>query len=49
MFCQYAAGEKCDLAEGDRLKSARPFKAKAESADPAEKVQDAQLVSHLRT
>ena len=42
MLRQDAAGEWFNFAEGDGFKSARAFKAKAEAADPAEKVQDAQ-------
>ena len=55
MFRQDTAGEWFNLAEGDRLKSARAFKAKGEPADTAEKIKDAQLhdvapsTEHTRT
>lgn len=42
MFRQNAAGEGFDFAEGNRFKATRPLKAKAESADAAEKVKDTQ-------
>jgi hypothetical protein len=47
MARQNAAGEWFDFAEGDGFKPARPFKAKRESADAAEKVQDAKF--HARS
>lgn len=35
-----------DFAERDRLEPARPFQAKREAADPAEKIEHAQLPHH---
>ena len=42
MFRQNAAGEGFDFAKGDSFKAACSLKAKAESADAAEKVKDTQ-------
>ena len=42
MFRQNAAGEGFDFAEGGGFKATCPLKAKAESADAAEQVKDAQ-------
>ena len=44
MLRQHAAREGFNLAESDRLKAACPLKAKAKTADAAEKVQHAKLV-----
>lgn len=43
VFRQYAAREFLNLAEGDRLKSARALKTERETADAAEQVKDSQL------
>jgi hypothetical protein len=40
MFCQYFAGKFFNLAEGNGFKAARPLKAKAKSADAAEKIEN---------
>ena len=45
MFRQNAAGEGFDFAKGNRFKATRPLKAKAEAADAAEEVKDAQHYS----
>ena len=45
MLPQNLAAEWIDLAEGDSLEPARPFKAKGETADAAEQVQKA--IGHL--
>jgi hypothetical protein len=37
---QYFAGEGFDLAKGDSFAQTRPFKAKAEAANPAEQVKE---------
>ena len=46
MFRQHTAGKIFDFAEGDSLKTARAFKAKAKAAYAAEQVKEAQL-AHL--
>jgi hypothetical protein len=43
MLRQNTAGKGFDLAEGDRLKAARSFKAERKAADAAEQVKDTQL------
>jgi len=48
MFRQHAAGERFNLAEGDGLKTARAFKAKAKAAYAAEQIKEAQL-AHLHS
>nr|WP_052757334.1 hypothetical protein [Sphingobium chungbukense] len=45
VFRQHAAGKFFDLAKGDRLETASALKAKAETADAAEQVEDAQLLA----
>ena len=50
VFRQHAPAEWINLAEGDRLKTARALKAKAETANAAEQVKDAELAhSTLRS
>jgi hypothetical protein len=48
MFRQHAAGKFLDLAKGDRFKTASAFQPKAETADTAEQVEDAQF-AHAAT
>jgi len=43
MFLQYFAGEFFNFAKGNCFKTASAFKAKAEAADAAEKIEDAKL------
>ena len=46
MLRQDAAGKIFDFAKRDGFKPTRALKAEAESADAAEKVEDAQLAHH---
>jgi hypothetical protein len=43
VFCQHAPAEWVDLAEGDGFEAARALKAKAETANAAEQVKNAEL------
>lgn len=43
VFRQHAARERFDLAEGDRLKAARPLKAQAEAADARKEIKHSEL------